>query len=116
VAPFLARGWGPGKICYFGESVLRSTYRGQGIGVRFFELREAHARSLPGCTMAAFCAVERPADHPARPPGFVPLDRFWGQRGFTRQPDMTCTIAWKDVGHNEETTKRMVFWTKALSA
>jgi hypothetical protein len=86
------------------------------MGVRFFEVREAHARTLPGCRMAAFCAVERPDHHPARPPDFVPLAKFWAQRGFTRQPDMTCDISWKDVGDTQETPKRMVFWTKALAA
>jgi GNAT superfamily N-acetyltransferase len=116
LAPFLARAIDPASVCYFGESVLRTAYRGQGMGVRFFEVREAHARTLPGCRMAAFCAVERPDHHPARPPDFVPLAKFWAQRGFTRQPDMTCDISWKDVGDTQETPKRMVFWTKALAA
>jgi GNAT superfamily N-acetyltransferase len=114
LAPFRARGIDPTTVCYFGESVLRTSYRGQGIGVRFFELREAHAKTLPGCTTAAFCAVERPDTHPAKPANFIKLDQFWRQRGFTRQPGMTCDIAWKDVGDDMETPKPMVFWTKAL--
>jgi GNAT superfamily N-acetyltransferase len=114
LAPFNAQGIDPATVCYFGESVLRTAYRGQGIGVRFFELREAHGKSLPGCDMAAFCAVDRPDAHPAKPADFVKLDTFWGQRGFTQQPGMTCDISWKDVGDTRETSKTMVFWTKAL--
>ncbi len=45
-AAFHARGIDLARVCYFGESVLLAEYRGHGAGVRFFELREAHARSL----------------------------------------------------------------------
>ncbi|MEL7216567.1 MAG: GNAT family N-acetyltransferase, partial [Pseudomonadota bacterium] len=53
-------------VFYCAESVLLPDYRGQGIGHRFFDMREAHARAL--CFgHSAFCAVSRPADHPLRP-------------------------------------------------
>lgn len=114
VAPFLARNIDPASVCYFGESVLQAGYRGRGLGVRFFEKREAHARELPDCRLAAFCAVERPDTHAAKPPDFVPLTDFWHRRGFARQPDMMCEISWKDIGETQETSKPMVFWTKTL--
>ena len=44
-SPFAKRGDDLPSYFYFGESVLRRDYRGQGIGVRFFELREAQARA-----------------------------------------------------------------------
>lgn len=113
-APFACAGADLGRVCYFGESVLLPQYRGAGVGVRFFVLREAHAAAL-GCTMAAFCAVQRPEDHPARPADYVPLDEFWRRRGYTRRPELVCDIAWKDIGEAEETSKRLVFWTKALA-
>ena len=60
-APFIAAGRDPADYFYFGESVLLPQYRGQGIGVKFFEGREAQAKRL-GLPYATFCAVERPAE------------------------------------------------------
>jgi GNAT superfamily N-acetyltransferase len=98
---------------YFGESVLERGYRGRGIGHRFFDLREAHARSA-GATTAAFCAVERPDDHPRRPPGYVPHDAFWTKRGYVRHPELVATFTWRDLDDGEDTAKPMTFWTRSL--
>ena len=59
--PFEARGIDPGRVFYFGESVLLAAYRGRGVGVGFFAARETHARRVSDCDFAAFCAVMRPA-------------------------------------------------------
>lgn len=112
-APFLARGWDVSAFCYFGESVLLPAYRGQGIGVEFFRLREAHARAL-GADYAAFCAVERPADHTLRPPGHAPLDSFWRKRGFTPYPDLACHFTWKQVDTEAPVRNTLRFWLKSL--
>ena len=112
-APFEAAGWAIETVCYFGESVLLDSYRGRGIGVGFFEHREAHARSL-GLSWAVFCAVERATDHPARPADYVPLDAFWRNRGYGRIPIETG-FSWKDLGETAETRKRMLFWAKDLT-
>jgi GNAT superfamily N-acetyltransferase len=113
VAPFRDAGIEPARVFYFGESVLLPAYRGAGIGVAFFQHREAHARAVSACDFAAFCGVERPDDHPARPPGFVPLDAFWRRRGFTRTR-LTCEMHWKEVGQEHETPHRLRFWMKPL--
>lgn len=109
--PLRAAGYDPAAVCYFGESVLAPAYRGRGLGHRFFDEREAFAREH-GYRIAAFCAVERPADHPARPAGDRDLARFWGKRGFVRKPDIVARFAWKDVGDAGETEHPMVFWVK----
>ncbi|MBL8621279.1 MAG: GNAT family N-acetyltransferase [Myxococcales bacterium] len=114
VPPLVAAGYDPATVYYFGESVLRRDFRGRGLGHRFFDEREAFARAR-GYRTAAFCAVDRPADHPRRPADYVPLDRFWGKRGFVRRPDIVGQFAWKDLDAEAETAKPMVFWTKALA-
>ncbi|MBP6012977.1 MAG: GNAT family N-acetyltransferase [Alphaproteobacteria bacterium] len=113
-APFEARGDDLSQYFYFGESVLKLAYRGSGIGVRFFEEREAQARRC-GATVATFCAVVRPMDHPARPAGYVPLDVFWTKRGYSPVEGLICRIGWKEIGEAEESPKPMQFWTKRLT-
>lgn len=114
VQPFRAQGYTPAEVFYFGESVLLPAYRGQGIGVRFFHEREAFARESGRFRFTAFCAVERPPDHPRRPPGYVPLDAFWQKRGYTRYPALHTSYSWRDLDEPDESPKPMVFWLKAL--
>ncbi|MDZ4866832.1 MAG: GNAT family N-acetyltransferase [Alphaproteobacteria bacterium] len=113
-APFRARGEDLSRYFYFGESVLSRAYRGSGIGVRFFEEREAHARAC-GAAVATFCAVVRERDHPARPVDYVALDAFWQRRGFALAPGLLCELSWKEIGADGESPKTMQFWTKRLS-
>jgi GNAT superfamily N-acetyltransferase len=111
---FTAAGLDPAQYCYFGESVLLPGYRGQGAGVRFFELREAHARSL-GARFATFCAVQRAADDPRRPAGYTPLDGFWRRRGYESCPGLACTLSWREPGGTADIPHRLGFWRKALT-
>lgn len=113
-APFRARGEDLSRYFYFGESVLSRAYRGSGIGVRFFEEREAHARAC-GASAAAFCAVVREREHAARPADYVALDAFWQRRGFAPAPGLLCRLSWKEIGEDGESPKVMQFWTKRLS-
>lgn len=113
-APFLAGGWDPDRIFYFGESVLLPDWRGRGIGVRFFDEREAHARAEGRFDHCCFCAVERPADHPLRPAGYQPLDDFWRRRGYRHHPELRTTFSWRDIGEAGETEKPMSFWLKEI--
>ena len=112
--PFRDRGLDPARFFYFGESVLRPRYRGQGIGVAFFEAREAHARAVSDCDFATFCAVVRPAEHPLRPAGDAGLTEFWRHRGFTPYPDLACTMEWKQMDAPGEVENRLSFWIKPL--
>ena len=114
-APFVAGGHDIGAIDYFGESVLLPEYRGHGLGVKFFELREAHAAQL-GLKICAFCSVQRPDDHPAKPKDYVPNDAFWMRRGYRKVPEITTTFSWPDIGETESTAKPMTFWLRSLSA
>ncbi|WP_439155903.1 GNAT family N-acetyltransferase [Yoonia sp.] len=100
-------------IFYCAGSVLLRAYRGRGIGHAFFAAREDHARRL-GRGISAFCAVQRPADHPARPAGYTPLDPFWHNRGYMPLPGVVTSFSWTDVGDAAQTAKLMQFWSKHL--
>ncbi|WP_126975072.1 GNAT family N-acetyltransferase [Frigidibacter oleivorans] len=112
-AAFAGQGVDLSAIFYCAESVLLPDYRGRGIGHAFFDKREAHARAL-GRTQAAFCAVMRPEDHPARPPGYRPLDAFWRGRGYAPLPGVVARFGWKDLGEAAESDKPLQFWMRAL--
>jgi GNAT superfamily N-acetyltransferase len=112
-APFAAAGMDLGGIFYCAESVLLPGYRGQGVGHRFFNLREAHARAL-GFDRCCFCAVLRPEDHPARPADYQPLDPFWRARGYRPLPGVLAHFSWKDLGQAEESRKPLQFWIRDL--
>jgi len=111
--PFLAAGLDLDGIFYFGESVLQAPWRGRGIGVRFFEEREAAARRH-GYRACAFCGVVRPDNHPARPKDYVPLDGYWKKRGYEKHAELTAKFSWRDIGERAESEKPMVYWMKTL--
>lgn len=112
-APWREAGIAIEEIFYYGESVLLPAYRGAGLGVRFFEEREAWARRQGGYRLATFCAVVRPSDHPRRPADYLPLDRFWQKRGF-EPTDRYCYMSWQDLDEEQESRKRLRFWQKEL--
>ncbi len=112
-APLAEAGIAPDAVYYCAESVLLPPYRGQGAGHRFFDLREAEGRAL-GRTHAAFCAVIRPEDHPARPAGYRPLDGFWRKRGYAPVEGAVARFAWRDAGDAEETEKPLQLWMRPL--
>jgi GNAT superfamily N-acetyltransferase len=111
--PFRAVGLALDQIFYCAESVLLMEYRGQGIGHRFFDLREAHARDM-GRSHVAFCSVIRPADHPMRPADYRTNDAFWQKRGYAQLPGIVAEFSWKDLGQTAETAKPLQFWLRAL--
>lgn len=112
-AAFAGTGFDLGTIFYCAESVLLPEYRGRGVGHRFFDLREAHARAL-GRARSAFCGVVRPADHPLRPAGAAPLDPFWRKRGYVPLEGAVATFRWKDIDRTEETAHPLQFWIRDL--
>jgi GNAT superfamily N-acetyltransferase len=114
-APFRAQGIDVSRILYCGESVLDPRYRGRGIGVRFFDERERHARALAGIDTMVFCGVQRADDDPRRPADYEPLDAFWRRRGFQPRPDLRCTITWREIDEAAESPKPMMFWIKSLA-
>lgn len=113
-APFRAAGFQLEEVFYFGESILLPEYRGLGLGHRFFDVREAHAAAFGTYRLTCFCAVERPADHPLRPPGYRPLDAFWAKRVYRKEPGLHTEFSWPDLGESVSTPKTMIYWTRPL--
>ncbi|MDX2236519.1 MAG: GNAT family N-acetyltransferase [Hyphomonadaceae bacterium] len=111
-APLAAAGFEPAQMFYCAESVLLPAYRGRGVGHAFFDAREAHARAR-GYQESVFCAVMRPADHPARPADYRPLDAFWRARGYAPLDGVVSTFSWRDLGDGAESEKPMQVWRKA---
>lgn len=112
-AAFEGTGVDLSEVFYCAESVLLPEYRGHGVGHGFFDAREAHARKH-GFVKAAFCGVQRPADHPLRPADYAPLDPFWRKRGYAPLEGAIAQFSWKDVDQAEETRKPLQFWIREL--
>lgn len=110
---FAQTGFDLNSIFYCAESVLLPDYRGHGVGHRFFDLREGHARAL-GFAKCAFCGVQRPADHPLKPDSYRPLDPFWRARGYEKLPGAVAHFSWKDLDQEHETDKPLQFWIRDL--
>ena len=112
--PFHERGIPVGEVFYCAESVVLPGYRGRGLGHRFFDAREAHARTLGRFRWTAFAAVDRAPDDPRRPAGARGNEAFWTRRGYVRQPGMTMRLAWKEHGETGESDKSLTFWLRPL--
>lgn len=112
-APFEGTGLALHEIFYCAESVLLPQYRGRGIGHRFFDRREDHARAL-GRQWSAFCAVIRPPGHPMQPAGHRGNEAFWAGRGYGVLPGVVAEFSWKDIGEAEETAKPLQFWIRNI--
>jgi GNAT superfamily N-acetyltransferase len=112
-APLRALDLGLEQIYYGAESVILPEFRGRGTGNRFFDIREAQARKL-GRSHVAFCSVMRPDSHPARPPIYRSNDAFWRRRGYAPLPGVMAEFAWRDLGDDGETPKKLQFWMRAL--
>lgn len=112
--PFADRGIPMETVFYCGESVLLPAFRGLGLGHRFFDEREAHARSLGGMQWTSFASVDRADDDPRRPSNYRSNDPFWIRRGYVRQSDMKVTLPWKQVGEPSETEQTLTMWLRPL--
>lgn len=113
--PFINAGIDLSSVFYFGESILLPEYRGIGLGHRFFDERETHAKKFESCQLTSFCSVVRPENHPLRPADYQPLDEFWKKRGYQQTPTLTSQFDWLDIGEQHSTQKEMIYWTKQIT-
>ncbi|WP_422371114.1 GNAT family N-acetyltransferase [Hoeflea sp.] len=111
--PFARAGLDPRDYFYLAESVLMPGWRGQGAGRIFFRMREDAGRAQ-GFEKAVFASVIRPAGHPARPGGYVPLDEFWRRLGYRPVEGLKAKFSWRDTGEDAETVKALQVWGRDL--
>ena len=113
IEPFINSGYKLDEVFYFGESILLKPYRGLGLGHRFFDEREKHALSFGNYKFTCFCAVQRPDDHPKKPDGYRPNDKFWLHRGYAPEKGLVSEFEWLDMGKEKPTKKPMMYWMRA---
>lgn len=111
--PFLDHAIPVQDIFYLGESVLLPAYRGQGVYKHFFQERESAARQY-GCKIAAFAAIERPDNHPAKPDHYTPLNAVWKRFGYEKHSELCMHYKWKDLYEDTPSDKPLIFWMKQL--
>lgn len=104
----------PEDYFFFGESVLRKSHRGSGIGKAFFKEREAHVEALGYYRYICFYTALRPEDDPKRPEDYKPLGPFWKRLGYKKHLELTSFVFYQEIGEEKETPKKMVFWIKEL--
>lgn len=111
--PYLDAGIDIQNSFYFGESILDAKYRGNGLGKDFFKLREEYALKVyPDLIRCAFCAVQREADHPLKPPDYRELRQFWHSQGYLLNKSLVLSYKWKDINKKFEDAKTLIFWEK----
>lgn len=101
------------ELYYVGELLLRPAYRSRGLGRRLLAQLENQVLARGRYRQLTCATVERPADHPLRPPDYIPITRFLGRTGFVRLPGVTTHFTWREP----DGIKRdhpMQFWLKEL--
>ena len=114
IEPFINSGYKLEEIFYLGESILLKPYRGLGLGHRFFDEREKHVASFDQFKYTCFCAVQRSDDHPMKPDGYRPNDKFWLHREYNLENELISEFEWLDIGDKKPTKKSMMYWMKEL--
>lgn len=112
---FAAAGHNPKTYYYYAEIIVLPDHRGAGLAKQIYALRAAAARDF-GYQNLCLAVVDRPADHPLKPSGYVGPERVWIKDGF-KKTDIRFSYDWPTIQSDGETIDQandMVFWIRAL--
>jgi len=101
------------EIYYVGELLLRPAWRSRGLGQKLLAQLEHQVLALGRYRQLTCATVERPADHPLRPPDFIPITRFLARTGFVRLPGVTTRLTWCETD-GVRRDHPLQFWLKPL--
>lgn len=101
------------EIYYVGELLFRPAFRNGGLGRKLLARLERHIRSLGSYRTLTCATVERPDDHPLRPPDYLPITRFLARTGFIRLSGVTTPFMWLETD-GVKRNHPMQFWIKEL--
>ncbi len=116
-APELLRraGYDPAVFFYYAEILVEPRYRGRGIARTIYAERERAARAF-GFSSLCLAVVQRPADHPLAPPGYVSPERIWIRDGFDKA-GVTVSYGWPTIqpdGTVRDEDNPLAFWVRHL--
>lgn len=100
------------KTYYFSEALILKAYRRQGIGKALFKIAENWVSNTNQFETYSLATVIRAKNHPKRPQGYTSSDTFWLKLNYKKTDDIICTISWKEVGEETESSKPLLFWSK----
>lgn len=112
-SPFTATQYLAERIIYIGELLFYPDYRNKGLGSRLLSRIEQHYRDQKIYEYLTSVTVKRPEDHPCRPDGYVPIERFLLRNQFAKIPGLTTHFTWKEIDGIRR-DHEMQFWIKAL--
>ena len=100
-------------VFYVGELLFLPPYRGLGLGSDLIARVEDMVRAAGRFTSLTCATVVRPDDHPLRPAGFTPIDRFLARTGYTRMAGVAATFDWPEPD-GVSIPHTMKYWIKPL--
>ncbi len=115
ISSFTLTGYPGEPIYYVGELLFYPEYRNRGLGQRLLSLVEERVRSLGKYPTLTCATVERPQDHPLRPPDYTPIERFLARTGFALLPGVTTRLTWREIDGSTP-AHVMNFWSKESMA
>jgi len=115
VEPFSGTFCSVDEVYYVGELLFYPEYRNRGLGMSIVRMIEENIRSLNAYRYLTCVTVARSDDHPLRPSGYVPIDRFLTRNDFRPLPEVVAEFTWLETD-GVRRDHPMNFWIKELSA
>lgn len=111
VEPFRKAGLAPEQYYYIGELLLLPAYRKLGWGSRLLARLEQLVAQQRRYGRFCLATVVRSDDHPLRPAGFIPIDRFCRRHGYSLLDGVTTQVSWRERD-DRVSPKELAFWHK----